>query len=65
MSMMKRTYTCLAAGILAIALCMGSMAEEPTRILFLSKSSGFEHSAIRWEEGKPSHVDGVLEELAA
>lgn len=39
--------------------------DDPIRVLFVSKSSGFEHSAIRRSDGHPSHVDVVLAELAA
>ena len=37
---------------------------RPPRVLFLSKSSGFEHPAIA-RKGRTSHVDNVLEKLAA
>lgn len=40
-------------------------AEEPgvKKVLFFSKSSGFEHSVIRHNDGKPSHVENVLAEI--
>lgn len=54
--------------LLALALASASLAEakpeEPLRVLFLSKSSGFEHSSIRRDGGAPSHVERVLDELA-
>ncbi|HVS64592.1 MAG TPA: ThuA domain-containing protein [Thermoanaerobaculia bacterium] len=34
------------------------------RVLFLSKSSGFEHSSIKREGDRPSHVEQVLSALA-
>lgn len=38
----------------------------PTKkILFFSKSSGFEHSVIKKTNGEPSHAEKVLTELAA
>ena len=40
-------------------------ADDPVRVLFLSKSSGFEHSAIKRTDGRPSHVDAVLAGMAA
>lgn len=54
-------FICLAA-----ALVFGAHAQEdnPIRVLFLSKSSGFEHSSIRQKDGQPSHVDKVLAEIA-
>jgi len=50
---------CLLAGTWA------AQAEEPLRVLFLSKSAGFEHSAIKQEDGAPSHVDLALGELVS
>jgi type 1 glutamine amidotransferase len=40
-------------------------AKDPPRVLFISKSSGFEHPAIARTNGRPSHVDSVLEKVAA
>lgn len=43
-----------------LALCAaGAQADG----MFLSKSSGFEHSCIRQESGMPSHVDKILTQL--
>jgi uncharacterized protein len=33
------------------------------KILFFTKSSGFEHSVISWKKGKPSYAENVLLEL--
>jgi len=52
--------------LLSASLLAGTWAahgEEPLRVLFLSKSSGFEHSAIKHADGEPSHVDLALQEL--
>ena len=35
-------------------------AAAPKKILFFSKSSGFEHPVISWKKGRPSHVETVL-----
>lgn len=51
---------CLVA---AIGLVIAAPAAKKPRILFFSKSSGFEHSVISWKNGKPSHAEKVLEEL--
>ncbi|MBX3739706.1 MAG: ThuA domain-containing protein [Akkermansiaceae bacterium] len=40
-----------------------STAAEVKKVLFFSKSSGFEHSVIRHTDGKPSHVENVLAEI--
>src|SRR5688572_20228091 len=42
-----------------------ALAKDPPRVLFLTKSSGFEHPAIARGTGRSSHVDGVLEKVAA
>ena len=55
----------LALLLLAATPTLASEADDPVRVLFLSKSSGFEHSAIKRTDGHPSHVDTVLAELAA
>ena len=39
-------------------------AHDDLRILFLSKSSGFEHSTIKVADGKPSHTDQTLQQIA-
>jgi hypothetical protein len=59
--------------LLAPLLCLATMlalvfaaSDAPKRkILFFSKSSGFEHSVISWKKGQPSHAEGVLNELGA
>lgn len=57
----------LKVATLAGAVIMGASAgaEDGARVLFMSKSAGFEHSSIKQENGQPSHVDGVLSQLAA
>ncbi|MBP7951450.1 MAG: ThuA domain-containing protein [Verrucomicrobiales bacterium] len=56
----------LAVGILVITPPTPRAAEKPTRrILFFTKSSGFEHSVIKWANGQPSHAEKVLREMGA
>ncbi len=61
----------VAAALLALlgaalpAAASEAEGDAPIRVLFLSKSSGFEHSAIKRTEGMPSHVETVLAEMAA
>lgn len=33
------------------------------KILFFTKSSGFEHSVISWKDGQPSHAEKILLDL--
>ena len=49
----------------APTLAVEDEADDSIRVLFLSKSSGFQHSAIKRADGHPSHVDTVLTEVAA
>lgn len=54
---------CVVAGALA-AGCATAGAQGPKgKVLFLSKSAGFEHSVIKWNDEKISHVDTVLKPL--
>jgi type 1 glutamine amidotransferase len=42
-----------------------SHAAEPKKILFFTKSSGFEHEVISYKNGRPSHAENVLLTLGA
>ena len=55
-------HRCLAM-LLASLTCAASFAEAP-RVLFLSKSSGYVHSAIKSDAQSPSHVERVLQGIA-
>jgi type 1 glutamine amidotransferase len=57
--MMKR----LASVLLLMAVGTASALAAPKKILFFTKSSGFEHSVISWKKGQPSWAEGVLNEL--
>ncbi len=50
----------LAILLLAAAL---TASAAPKKILFFTKSSGFEHSVISWKGGQPSFAEKVLLEL--
>ena len=56
-------FTKFAITFLALT-SLAAFAQEAPRILFLSKSSGFQHSAITEKDGQPSHVATVLQKLA-
>lgn len=61
---MKKSALLIA--ILALSAGVLLAADAPKRkILFFSKSSGFEHSCIKVKDGLPSHVEKVLAELGA
>jgi type 1 glutamine amidotransferase len=58
----------LVLGLLSVNVAPTLVAADnptPKKILFFSKSSGFEHSAIRRVNGQPSHAETVLQELGA
>jgi type 1 glutamine amidotransferase len=63
--MHRRTF--LASTIAALSLAgFASAADAPKhKILFFSKSSGFEHSAITYKNGQPSFAEKVLNEIGA
>ncbi len=59
----------LIAQLLLLATCTSlacAQTSNPTKkILFFSKSSGFEHPVISWKNGKPSFAEKRLTELGA
>lgn len=67
----RRQFLSLASALTLGSLCLSGSAfaadkTHPRRkILFFSKSSGFEHSVISYKDGQPSHAEKVLQELGA
>ncbi len=62
--MLKRLATSLfAASLLALPSWAADAAKK--KILFFTKSSGFEHSVISWSKGQPSYAEKVLLDLGA
>src|SRR4029434_8160367 len=67
--MQRRTFVVtLAAAALAasaFSLRMGAAPNDKPkrRILFFSKSSGFEHSVISYKNGQPAHAEKGLAEV--
>ena len=52
------------ASTLVIQLaCTASTFAAPKKILYFTKSSGFEHSVISWKKGQPSWSEGILKQL--
>ena len=54
-----------ASLILLVAFTAVSLAAPTRKILFFSKSSGFEHSVISYKNGQPSYAEKILTELGA
>ncbi|MGH8019734.1 MAG: ThuA domain-containing protein [Opitutaceae bacterium] len=50
-----------------LALVSAAYSAGPLRVLYFTKSSGFEHSVVKWTDGKPgaSHSEKVLSGLAS
>lgn len=63
--MIPRLLAPLVCLALVITLVLTAQEARKPRILFFSKSSGFEHSVISWKNGQPSHAEKVLLELGA
>ncbi|HEX5790919.1 MAG TPA: ThuA domain-containing protein [Luteolibacter sp.] len=59
--MKLRTFATLAIAFATLGIA--NAETKPLKILFFSKSSGFEHSVISWSKGQPSHAEKVLEEI--
>jgi len=57
------TFVSLIALLFVVTGFTASAA--PKKILFFSKSSGFEHSVISWKSGQPSFAEKVLLDLGA
>ena len=63
---MKSYPKLLAAGLLMPSVFRFSLiSAAPLRVLYFTKSAGWEHSAIKRTDGKPSYSENVLSSLAA
>lgn len=64
-SLFRLILACAALGFVSAAVAPAATAPISARkkILFFSKSSGFEHSAIKRNSGNPSFAEQVLKEL--
>jgi uncharacterized protein len=61
---MKTTPIAILSFSLTLLVAGTGRAAEATRILFFSKSSGFEHTVISWSKGQPSYAENVLDGIA-
>ena len=62
-----RWMTALIAAVCAMSMAAAAAEDQSAkkqRLLFLSKSEGFEHDVIKQKKGKPSTVDKALTALA-
>jgi hypothetical protein len=61
-AMMKKVVVSISVFSLVLASAF-TASGAPRKILFFTKSSGFEHSAISWKDGRPSYAEKVLLQL--
>src|ERR1700691_2629874 len=57
------THSILLVAALALTSCSTNTETTPKKILFFSKSSGFEHDMIKEKDGQPSPAEKILTEL--
>lgn len=63
--MKARLLAPLACLTLVITFVLSAQETQKPRILFFTKSSGYEHSVISWKDGQPSFAEKVLLDLGA
>ena len=63
----KNLFCLMFSALLAVTLvgCGSEVPDPPLNILFLSKSSGFQHGVVARKDGNPSFLDGLMSELAS
>src|SRR5438445_9704854 len=62
--MPKKLFVPLLVLALIHASSFAASAASKKKILFFTKSSGFEHSVISWKDGQPSYAEKILLKLA-
>jgi type 1 glutamine amidotransferase len=61
--MTKKLFIASVTLLSLCALTLGADGGTKKRILFFTKSSGFEHSVISWKDGQPSYAENILTQL--
>lgn len=54
----------LSLGVALLGLAVSSVNAAPLRVLYFSKSSGFEHSAVKRSNGQPSYSEAIFTKIA-
>jgi len=63
---MKTSKFCSFVSLLTVLIfAAATAAAAPKKILFFTKSSGYEHSVISWKKGQPSFAEKILLDLGA
>lgn len=55
----------LISRLALFGLAISTLGAAPLRVLYFTKSAGYEHSVIKWDEAHSSYSQRVLEKLAA
>jgi type 1 glutamine amidotransferase len=53
----------MVSGVVCLSAAISAIAAEPLRVLYFSKSAGFEHSVVKRVDGNPSFSEQLLEKL--
>ncbi len=62
---MKLNPKLVVLGSLLLGLYLNAMSAAPLRVLYFTKSAGYEHSVVKHVDGKPSYSENILTALAA
>ena len=63
--LMKLNPKLVVLGAMLLSVCLPAMSAAPLRVLYFTKSSGYEHSVVKRVDGKPSYSENILSALAA
>lgn len=58
-----RTWFVTMVAIVVLAATNANAEADPLRVLFFSKSAGFEHDVVKVKDGQPCHVETVIAPL--
>jgi len=58
-----RLMTPVIAAVVVIGVALAAPTQKARKILFFSKSSGYEHAVISWKNGQPSYAEKILLEI--
>ena len=61
---MKRFPQLVPLGLGVLGLALSTLSAAPLRILYFTKSAGYEHSVIKWDDNHSSDSERILTKLA-
>ncbi len=62
---MKLVPKATLLGLVTLGLTLTSMHAAPLRVLYFTKSAGYEHSVVKRENGQPSYSERIFTKLGA